>query len=98
MADAEAARRAREAPVGDQCDLAAGALPGQCRRGGEHLAHAGAAFGALVADDEHVAFLVSAGLDRLETGLLAIEAARRAGELERLQAGDLHDRAVRSKI
>ncbi len=39
--------------------------------------------GALVADDEHLAFLVGALLDGLEAGLFAIEAARRAGELQR---------------
>src|SRR5258708_6644630 len=60
MADAKAARCAREAAIGDQRDLAAGALPGQRRRGREHLAHAGAAARPLVADDEHVAFPVAA--------------------------------------
>src|SRR5580765_2252382 len=50
-----------------------------------------AAVRALVADDEYVAFLVGAVLHRLETGFLAVEAARRSGELQRLQAGDLHD-------
>src|SRR6187551_2011556 len=54
MADAKATRRAGEAPIGDERNLAAGALPGQRRRGREHLAHAGAAARALVADDEYV--------------------------------------------
>src|SRR4051812_45271903 len=85
MADAEATRRAREAPVGDQRDLAAGPLSSQRRSGREHLAHARTAARALVTDDEHVAFLVGAGLHGLEAGLFAVKAARRAGELERLQ-------------
>src|SRR5207237_3065379 len=80
MTDTETLRRARETPVRDQCDLAAGALAGESCRGREHLAHAGAAPGALVADDEDVAFLVGARLDRLEAGLFAVKAARRAAE------------------
>ena len=36
--------------------------------------------------------------DRLEALLLGVEAARRPGELQRLQAGDLHDRAVRREV
>src|SRR5258705_9037368 len=58
MADAEAARRAGEAAVGDQRDLAAGALAIERRRGRQHLAHAGPAARPLVADDEDVALLV----------------------------------------
>src|SRR5713226_2905093 len=54
MADAEAARRAGEAAVGDQRDLAAGALAVERRRGRQHLAHAGPAARPLVADDEDV--------------------------------------------
>ena len=61
VADAEAARGAGEAAVGDQRDLVAHALAVERRRGRQHLAHAGAALGALVADDEDVAVLVVAG-------------------------------------
>src|SRR6185437_9199153 len=57
MADAEAARRAGETAVGDQGDLAAGALAVKRRRGREHLTHAGTALWPLVADDENVALL-----------------------------------------
>ena len=98
MADAEAARRAGEAPVGDQRDLVAHALAVKRRGGRQHLAHAGAAARALVADDEHVAFLVVLVLHRLEAGLLAVEAARRAGELQVRHAGDLHDRAFGREV
>ena len=95
VADAEAARGAGEAAVGDQGDLVAGALAVKRRRGGQHLAHAGAALGALVADDENVAVLVWPVLDGAEAVLLAVEHARRAAELQLGHAGDLDDGAVR---
>src|SRR3954447_21882726 len=79
MADAEAAGSAGEAAIGDQSDLAAHALSGQCRGGLQHLAHAGTAARTLVADDQDLAFLVGAVLHRLEGILLAIEAAGRPG-------------------
>ena len=60
MADAEAARRAGEPSVGDQRDLAAHALAVERGGGRQHLTHAGAALGTLIANDEHVAFLVLA--------------------------------------
>src|SRR5579871_3403968 len=93
MADAETAGRAGEAAVSNQRDLAAHPLTVEGRRGREHFAHAGPAFRALVADHEHVAFLVFAILHRLEAGFLAVEAARGAGEFQPAHAGDLHDRA-----
>ena len=98
MADAEAARRAGETAVGDQRDFVARALAVKRGRRRQHLAHAGAAARALVADDQHVAFLVFACLHRVEAGFLAVEAARRAGELQLLHAGDLHDRAFGREI
>src|SRR5262245_40322599 len=94
MADAEAARGAREAPVGDERDLVTRALAVERSRGGQHLAHARAALGALVADDEHFAFLVGACFHGAEGILLAVEAAGGTTELEVLQTSDLHDRAV----
>src|SRR5260221_2463446 len=82
MADAEAARRAGEAAVGDQRDLAAGALAVERRRRRQHLAHARPAARPLVADDKDVAFLVLALVDAREALLLAVEAARPAGEAQ----------------
>src|SRR5262249_57163871 len=61
VADAEAAGRAGEAPVGDERDLAVGALAIKGSRGREHFPHAGAAARSLVADHEHVALAVLAG-------------------------------------
>src|SRR5690606_23852274 len=93
-------RRTREAAVGDQRHLLAHSLPGESGSGGQHLAHAGAALRALVADDDDVAFPVGARLHRLEGVLLAFEDPRRPGENELILAhpGDLHDRALRCEI
>ena len=77
MADAKPARAAREAPVGDERNLVAGALAVKRRRRRQHLAHAGAALRALVADDDDVAVLVLARFDGAERIFLAIEATRR---------------------
>src|SRR4029079_6111250 len=98
VADAEASRRPGEPAVGDQGHLTAGALA--VERGGrrQHLTHARAAPGAFIANDEHVAFLVLARLDRGESILLAVEATRRSGECQLLHAGHLHDRALRREI
>src|SRR5438045_8732180 len=93
MADAEAARAAREATVGDQRNLVACTLAVKRRGGGQHLAHAGAALGALVADDEDVAVLVGAVLDGGETVLLTIEHQRRTAKLQLGHAGYLDDGA-----
>src|SRR6185295_10610997 len=98
MADAEPAGCARETTVGDQCDFFAGALAIKRGRRREHLAHAGAAARPLVADYQNVAVFVFTMLDRIEAGFLAVEAARRAAELQRLHAGDLHDRAFGREI
>ena len=98
MADAEAARRAGEAAVGDERHLVAHALAIDGGGGRQHLAHAGAAARALVADDEDFAFLVFLVLDRVEAGLFAVEAARRSAEFQFGHAGNLHDRAIRREI
>ena len=98
MSDAHAARRAGEAPVGEQRDLLAHLLAVDDRGGAEHLAHAGAALRALVADDQHFAGLVVALAHRRGAGILAVEHARDAFEHQRLQAGDLQQRAVGREI
>ena len=73
---------------------AAGALHGA--GDGEHLAHARAALGALVADDDDVAGLDAAGEDRLHRAVLAVEHPGRALEAVEVDAGDLHHRALRA--
>ena len=57
VAGHEAVRGAGEAPVGEQRDVLAQAGAVERRGDGEHLAHARAADGALVADDDDVAGL-----------------------------------------
>ena len=100
VADAEAAGGAGEAAVGDERHLLAHALAGEGGGGGEHLAHAGAADRALVADDDDLALLVGALLHRLEGVLLAFEDAGGAGEDLLLggHAGDLHDGALGGEV
>ena len=77
MTDHEPVRRAREATVRDEGDGVA--EPFADERGGhvQHLAHAGPAGRALVADDDHVAGHDAARLHGLEAGLL--ESKTRAG-------------------
>jgi hypothetical protein len=91
---AKAAGCARETTVGDERHPVAHALAVERCRGGKHLAHAGAAFRALVADDQHLALLVALGAHRGEGILLAIEAAGGPAELEPFHAGNLDDGAV----
>src|SRR2546430_3002535 len=59
MADAETASGSGEAPVGDQRNLPAHALSIEGGGGCQHFSHPRPAFGAFVADYEHVAFLRS---------------------------------------
>ena len=98
MANAEPAGGAGEPAVGDQGDLAAHPLPGQRRRGREHLPHAGTAARPFVADHDDLALLVGPLLDRLEGVLFAIKAARRTGKFQLRHARDLHDRTLRREI
>src|SRR5690348_14970069 len=98
MADAEAAGGAGEAAIGDERDLVAHALAIDRRGRRQHLAHAGAAAWALIADDQNLARLVFALAHGLERIFLAVEAMRRAGKFESLHPGDLHDRTLRSKV
>ena len=91
MADAEPARRAGEAPVGDQRDRFAQARADDRAGDREHLAHAGPAARPLVPDDDDVARFDVLRLDRLERSLFAVEDARRAAMLHAIGARDLHD-------
>src|SRR2546423_11518007 len=98
MADAEAARRAREAPVGDQRDFVGETLAVKRRRRGQHLTHARTALGSLMADDDHITFLVVARLHGGECLLFAIENARGSSMMEMLQPGHFHDSAFGSEV
>src|SRR5580693_8861461 len=98
MADAKTARRAGEPAVGDQRDLAAHALTVERSSGRQHFTHAGAAFRALVTDDQHVAFPVRPVFDGYEASFLAVEAARRPAETQARHAGNLNDGALGREI
>src|SRR5262245_29023539 len=98
MADAETAGRAGEAAIRNQRHLAAHALPVERSGGRQHLAHARAAFGALVSDHEHVAFPILLVLHGLEARLFAVKAARGPGELHVRHPGNFHDRASRRQV
>src|ERR687897_443995 len=71
MADAKAARGAGETSVSNERYFVAHALAIERGGGREHLAHARPTLGTLVADDQHLAFLVFLVLHRLEAGLFA---------------------------
>ena len=64
----------------------------------EHLAHAGAAGGALVADHHDVAGLDRLALDRGEGVLLGLEHARRAAVLAAVVAGELDHAALGREV
>src|SRR5262249_24445511 len=98
MANAETARGAGEAPIGDQCNFAAPTLTIERRSGRQHLAHSWAALWALVADYKNITFLVFPLTDRLEAGFLAVKAARWAREFQLRHSGNLNDRPFRREI
>src|ERR1022692_3493768 len=98
MADDHAARAAGESAVGEEADLFAEPLSRQRRRDREHFAHAWTADRPLAADDDDIARLDTAILQGGEARLLAVEDLCRPGDLARLQARHLGDRAVRREI
>ena len=65
---------------------------------GEHLAHAGAAAWAFVADDEDVVGVDLAGFDGGVAGVLGVEDASGAGVEDALVAGDLDDAALGGEV
>src|SRR4029079_4780839 len=80
MADTEPSGRAGKPAIRNECDLAAHALPGQRRRGREHLSHARHATLYLVADHNDLALFVGFLLDGLKSILFAVKTARGPGE------------------
>src|SRR5665811_56128 len=94
MPHAEAARGTGEPSVSDERNLVAHALAIERRGGRQHLAHAGAALGALVADDDDIALVIFFGADGGESLFLAVEAAGGSTEFQILQSGHLDDGAI----
>ncbi|WP_166654839.1 hypothetical protein [Mycobacterium sp. BK086] len=97
MPDAQTRRAAREPAVGHQQHVLAEArtLDGAGDR--EHLAHARAALGALVADDDHVAVSDGAVLESVECCPLTLENPCGAFEHIGVEAGRLDHRALGSQ-
>src|SRR5207248_5845248 len=93
MADHEPVGRPGEAAVGNERDRITQAFPDQGAGHAEHLAHPGAADGALVANHDNVARLDLPGAHRLKRRLLAVEDARRTTMEEPLMAGELYHAA-----
>ena len=98
VADAEAVGAAGEAAVGDERTVAPAPGAGHGAGDGQHLAHAGAALGALVADDDHGARRRSAPARMASmAALLAVEDPRAGPSKVELAVdpGHLDDRALR---
>ncbi|SIN06829.1 Uncharacterised protein [Mycobacteroides abscessus subsp. abscessus] len=97
MPDAQAGGPAGEAPVGHQQHILAqaGALDGSGDR--QHLAHAGAALGALIADHDDVAMGDGAVLERVQGCSFALENPCGALEDIGFEAGRLHHGALGSQ-
>ncbi len=99
VAGHEAAGGSGEAAVGEEGDCVARARDAFDGGGdGEHLAHAGAAAGAFVADDEDVVGVDLAGFDGGVAGVFGVEDAGGAGVVEALVAGDLDDAALGGEV
>ena len=98
VANAQAARGAGEAAIGQQCHLVAHALAVKQGGNAQHLAHAGAALGAFVADHQHIAGLVLHGLHGVLRFFFRVENPRRALVHQRLEACGLEQSAIRAQI
>ncbi len=99
VADHEAAGGSGEAAVGEEGD-GFGELGDALDGGGdgEHLAHAGAAAWAFVADDADVVGLDLAGFDGGVAGVFGVEDARGAGVEDALVACDFDDAALGGEV
>ena len=93
VADNEAVAAAGESAVGDEGDVVAESFAHDGGGGRQHFSHAGASFGAFVADDEDVAFLDFVVEDGLEGGFFGVEGFGSAAEMEAFFAADFGDGA-----
>src|SRR5439155_24527060 len=94
VADDVSVRRAAEAAVGDERDLLR--EPGADDRAGhrQHLAHAGTAARALVADDDAITLADRAAQHGVERVLLLVEDASGEAPHPHRVTGDLHHAAL----
>mmetsp|Transcript_46316 Transcript_46316/g.144899 ORF Transcript_46316/g.144899 Transcript_46316/m.144899 type:complete len:355 (+) Transcript_46316:1223-2287(+) len=98
VADDEAVGAAGEAAVGDERDVVAEAGAHDGGGGLEHLRHAGAALGALVAQHHHGALGDLLGVDGLDHVVLRVVDLGGAGEAQALLARDLGDGALGGEV
>src|SRR5215469_14466742 len=98
MTNHEAMAAAREATVGDECDLVSEPCTHEGTRGTQHLAHSRAAARALAADHDHIAGANASVQDRLCRALLAFKHPRATLEALALLAGDLGDRSFGREV
>mmetsp|Transcript_32684 Transcript_32684/g.87689 ORF Transcript_32684/g.87689 Transcript_32684/m.87689 type:complete len:206 (-) Transcript_32684:1190-1807(-) len=96
--DDEAACGAHEAPVGREGHVLAEARGRERAHGRGHLAHAGPALWALVADDDEIALADLALLKALQHLLLAAKDNSLSSEARALRAEGLHDRTIWAQI
>ncbi len=98
VADHQTPSRAAEPAIGDERDRVAEATADDRGRDREHLGHAGRAGRALAADDNYLAGLHNAVVDRRLALRLRFEDARRPTVNGPLMAGELHDGAVGREV
>ena len=98
MAYAQAAGGAAEPAVGEQRHVGAHALAVDEGGDAEHLAHPGAAAGALIPDHEHVAALVAPVAHGRQRLFFRLEHPRRAAMHQRGQSGRLEQRPIRAQV
>src|SRR5450759_4503053 len=98
MPDHHAVSAAGETTIGDKADGIAQTFADDGRGGRQHLAHTGAALGAFITDDHHIARFYFTREDGFHARLFRIEHARRSGDLVQLDTGDLRHRTFRRKI
>src|SRR5687767_7748193 len=98
MSNHESVTASGEPAVGDQRDLVAESAAHDGAGGAKHLAHAGTATRALVANDHHVARLDLACENRGRRALFTIKNSRGAAETQTFLAGDLRHRAFGREV
>ena len=98
VADHEAVCGAGKTAVGEQSDGIAEASADESGGDGEHLAHAGAAFGSFVADHDYIAGLDLIFLDGGESSFFVVENARWTAKMLVIVAGNFYDAAFGSEI
>src|SRR6202041_4206954 len=95
MPNAKSSCSTRESPVSYQRNLLAHALAIECCSGREHFAHARAAFGTLIANDNNGPCGNIASFKSYECIFFAIKHSSESRELQSFEAGHLYNRTLR---